>query len=154
QQGAGDVMLVVVGDDVSALPETEQAIRAHGLEREVRSLGYVDDETLAVLYRLAAVFAFPSLYEGFGLPVDEAMACGTPVVASTASSVPEVAGDAALLVDPLDVQAISEGLARVLTDETLAGALRQRGPLWARRFSWERSISRVREVYGVVGSES
>jgi glycosyltransferase involved in cell wall biosynthesis len=154
QQGAGDVMLVVVGDDVSALPETEQAINVHGLERDVRSLGYVADETLAVLYRLAAVFAFPSLYEGFGLPVAEAMACGTPVVASMASSVPEVAGDAALLVDPLDVQAISDGLARVLTDETLAGALRQRGPLWARRFSWERSISRVREVYGVVGSES
>ena len=112
------------------------------------SLGYVADPTLAILYRLASVFAFPSLYEGFGLPVAEAMACGTPVVASNVSSVPEVAADAALLVDPLDVDAIADGLARVLTDEAFASALRARGPVRARRFSWERSVRRVRQIYG------
>jgi alpha-1,3-rhamnosyl/mannosyltransferase len=151
QRGVGDVSLVVVGDDVSALPATQEAIRVHGLAGHVRSLGYVPDPTLAVLYRLASVFAFPSLYEGFGLPVAEAMACGTPVVASNVSSVPEVAADAALLVDPLDVEAIADGLARVLTDDSFANALRERGPARAKRFSWERSVRRVRQIYGVVG---
>jgi glycosyltransferase involved in cell wall biosynthesis len=151
ERGVDDVSLVVVGDDVSALPATQEAIRVHGLAGHVRSLGYVPDPTLAILYRLAAVFAFPSLYEGFGLPVAEAMACGTPVVASNVSSIPEVAADAALLVDPMDVDAIADGLARVLTDEDFAGALRLRGPARARRFSWERSVRRVRQIYGVVG---
>ena len=85
------------------------------------------EETLAVMYRLAAVFVFPSLYEGFGLPPLEAMASGTPVVTSNVSSLPEVAGDAALLVDPYEPSAIADGIYRVLTDERLRQTLRRAG---------------------------
>ena len=87
----------------------------HKLHKHVRFLGYLPDDTLAVLYRLAAVFVFPSLYEGFGLPPLEAMASGTPVVTSNVSSLPEVTGDAAVLVDPYDVDSIVDGMRRVLT---------------------------------------
>ncbi len=97
------------------------------LHKHVRFLGYLPDDTLAILYRLAAVFVFPSLYEGFGLPPLEAMASGTPVVTSNVSSLPEVAGDAALLVDPYDIDSIVDGIRRVLTDSTLAAEMRRKG---------------------------
>jgi glycosyltransferase involved in cell wall biosynthesis len=102
------------------------------------------------MYRLAGVFVFPSLYEGFGLPPLEAMASGTPVVTSNVSSLPEVAGDAAVLVDPYSAQAIADGMYRVLTDNDLRNDLRRRGPLRASQFSWESSVRRVREIYGQV----
>jgi glycosyltransferase involved in cell wall biosynthesis len=104
-------------------------------------------DTLAVMYRLARAFVFPSLYEGFGLPPLEAMASGTPVVASNVSSLPEVAGDAALLVDPYDPAAIASAIEAVLGDPELAGRLRLKGLERARHFSWETSIRRVREIY-------
>jgi glycosyltransferase involved in cell wall biosynthesis len=103
------------------------------------------------MYRLASVFVFPSLYEGFGLPPLEAMASGTPVVTSNVSSLPEVAGNAALLVDPLDPEAIADGIQRVLTDERLRQQLHERGIARARQFSWETSVRRVREIYTAVG---
>ena len=103
-----------------------RAVHQHQLHKFVRFLGYLPEETLAVMYRLAGVFVFPSLYEGFGLPPLEAMASGTPVVTSNVSSLPEVAGDAAVLVDPYDAQAIADGIYRVLTDETLPD-LRKKG---------------------------
>ena len=93
----------------------------HKLHKHVRFFGFVPDETLAILYRLAAVFVFPSLYEGFGLPPLEAMASGTPVVTSNVSSLPEVVGDAALLVDPYEPEAIADAMRRVLTDAALRG---------------------------------
>jgi alpha-1,3-rhamnosyl/mannosyltransferase len=105
----------------------------------VRQLGYVADSDLAALYRLCTVFAYPSLYEGFGLPVLEAMSAGAPVVTSSVSSLPEVAGDAALLVDPLDVEALSAALGRVLGDAALAARLRSAGRARAASFSWERT---------------
>ena len=120
------------------------------LHKHVRFLGFVSDDTLAALYRLAAVFVFPSLYEGFGLPPLEAMASGAPVITSNVSSLPEVVGDAALLIDPYDPEAIADAMARVLSDETLRAQLRARGLLRARHFSWERSIGRVRDIYGEV----
>ena len=89
----------------------------------MRFLGFVPEETLAVMYRLAGVFVFPSLYEGFGLPPLEAMASGTPVVTSNVSSLPEVVGDAAVLVDPYDPEAIADGIYRVLTDDGAARAI-------------------------------
>ena len=104
-------------------------------------------ETLAALYRLASVFVFPSLYEGFGLPPLEAMASGTPVVTSNVSSLPEVVGDAAVLVDPYDVASIVDGVRRVLTQPQLATDLRRKGLVRAREFSWERSVARIREIY-------
>jgi glycosyltransferase involved in cell wall biosynthesis len=100
-----------------------------------------------VLYRLAAVFVFPSLYEGFGLPPLEAMACGTPVVTSNLSSMPEVTGDAAVLVDPYDVDSIVDGMERVLRDPALSAQLRAKGIARAREFSWERSVARTHELY-------
>ena len=103
------------------------------------------------MYRLAGVFVFPSLYEGFGLPPLEAMASGTPVVTSNVSSLPEVAGDAAVLVDPYDPQAIADGIYQVLTDEQLRRDLRRKGVARAGMFSWEQSVRRVRAIYGEVG---
>ena len=98
----------------------------HRLDKHVRFLGFQPHDTLAAFYRLARAFVFPSLYEGFGLPPLEAMACGTPVVTSNVSSLPEVAGDAALLVDPYDVGSIADGIRRAVTDEPLRAGARSR----------------------------
>ena len=103
-----------------------------------------------MMYRLAGVFVFPSLYEGFGLPPLEAMASGTPVVTSNVSSLPEVAGDAAVLVDPYETRSIADGIYRVLTDQRLRADLKRLGLARAGQFSWESSVRRVREIYGQV----
>ncbi|MBM3135601.1 MAG: glycosyltransferase family 4 protein, partial [Chloroflexi bacterium] len=95
----------------------------------------------------ASVFVFPSLYEGFGLPPLEAMACGTPVVCSNASSLPEVCGEAALLVEPMDVQGLAQAMERVLSDEPLRATLRARGLAQAAKFSWERAARETLAVY-------
>ena len=120
----------------------------------MRFLGFVPDRTLHILYRLASVFAFPSLYEGFGLPPLEAMACGAPVVTSNTSSLPEVVGDAAVLVDPTDARAIAEGLAHVLADRNLRADLQRRGVLRAQSFSWMESGRAVRRIYGEISGPS
>jgi glycosyltransferase involved in cell wall biosynthesis len=104
------------------------------------------------MYRLSGVFVFPSLYEGFGLPPLEAMASGTPVVTSNVSSLPEVAGDAAMLVDPYDPGALADAMVRVLTDESLRKDLRRRGLERARQFSWEQSVARIRRIYDEITS--
>jgi len=98
------------------------------------------------------VFVFPSLYEGFGLPPLEAMASGTPVVTSNISSLPEVAGDAAVLVDPHFPQAIADGIYTVLTDESVRRTLRQKGLVRAAQFSWEQSVRRVLDIYRDAGA--
>jgi glycosyltransferase involved in cell wall biosynthesis len=139
--------LVLIGDEISKYAALRRAVHQHQLHKYVRFLGYLPEETLAVMYRLAAVFVFPSLYEGFGLPPLEAMASGTPVVTSNVSSLPEVAGDAALLVDPYDPRAIADGIERVLTDEQLRRELRVKGLARAKQFSWEDSVRRVHEIY-------
>jgi glycosyltransferase involved in cell wall biosynthesis len=108
--------------------------------------GYVPDEDLAALLSGALTFVFPSLYEGFGFPVLEAMACGTPVVCSNVSSLPEVAGDAALLVDPLDVEALAAALARVMADEALRVDLVARGLDQVQRFSWQRCAEETLQI--------
>jgi glycosyltransferase involved in cell wall biosynthesis len=113
----------------------------------IRFTGYVDDRDLPALYGGAGAFVFPSLYEGFGLPVIEAMACGTPVITSTSSSLPEVAGSAALLVDPRDVTALAEAMYRVLMDDALAGRLREDGINRARRFTWDRTGHATVDLY-------
>jgi glycosyltransferase involved in cell wall biosynthesis len=141
---------VLIGDEISKYTALRRAVHRHQLHNYVRFLGYLPEETLAVMYRLAGVFVFPSIYEGFGLPPLEAMASGTPVVTSNVSSLPEVAGDAAVLVDPYNPTAIADGMYRVLTDNQLRRTLRARGPERARQFSWESSVRRVREIYGQV----
>lgn len=149
-RGLDHLRLVLIGDDISKYASLRRAVHRLNLHKYVRFLGYLPEETLAVMYRLAGVFVFPSLYEGFGLPPLEAMASGTPVVTSNLSSLPEVAGDAAELVDPYDPQAIADGIYRVLTDGDLRRELRRRGLARARQFSWETSVRRVREIYGEV----
>src|SRR6186713_1393680 len=143
-----DVKLLIIGDEISKLPALRRAVHRHKLHKHVRFLGYLKDDTLTVLYRLASVFVFPSLYEGFGLPPLEAMASGTPVVTSNVSSLPEVTGDAAVLVDPYDPQAIADGIYQVLTDEQLRRDLRRKGVARAGMFSWEQSVRRIRAIYG------
>ena len=150
RRGLDRLKLVMIGDDISKYASLRRAVHQHQLHKYVRFLGYLPQETLAVMYRLAGVFVFPSLYEGFGLPPLEAMASGTPVVTSNVSSLPEVAGDAAQLVDPYDPEAIADGIYRVLTDVDLRRDLRRRGLARARQFSWETSVRRVREIYGEV----
>ena len=154
QSGLDAVKLVVIGDEVSKYAELRRAVHRYNLHKYVRFLGYMPDRTLAVLYRLAAVFVFPSLYEGFGLPPLEAMASGAPVVTSNVSSLPEVAADAAILVDPYDPSSIAQGIRQVLTDAELRQQLRARGLRRASEFSWERSVRRVREIYAEVGGQS
>jgi glycosyltransferase involved in cell wall biosynthesis len=146
-RGFDDLKLLIIGDEISKLPALRRAVHSHKLHKHVRFLGFLEDETLSILYRLAAVFVFPSLYEGFGLPPIEAMASGTPVVTSNVSSMPEVTGDAAVLVDPYNVESIVDGIARVLNDPALAAELRRKGMARARDFSWARSVARTREVY-------
>jgi len=128
------------GDPTAAIAATADPAR-------VRRLGPVADADLPALYGGALLFAYPSLYEGFGLPVLEAMACGTPVLTAAVSSLPEVAGDAALLVDPRDEAAIAAGLVRLLDDAALRADLSARGAARAARFTWEACAERTLQVY-------
>ncbi len=147
------VKLLIIGDEVSKYATLRRAVHRYKLHKHVRFFGFVPDKTLAVLYRLARVFVFPSLYEGFGFPPLEAMAAGAPVITSNVSSLPEVVGDAALLIDPLDPAAIANAMRRVLMDSDLREDLRQRGLRRVQEFSWERSVRRVREIYDEVLAE-
>ena len=139
--------LVIVGArkwKYAPIFETTQRL---GLEPYVHFTGYVEEEDLPALYNGADLFVFPSLYEGFGLPVLEAMACGTPVVTSNTSSLPEVVGDAALLVDPYNVEEIAASMRLVLEDKVLATDLRERGLARANEFTWERTARETITVY-------
>ncbi len=142
-----DVGLVLVGKALWRESDIFTAVRAHGLERAVVATGYVPDADLPALYSAAEVFAYPSLYEGFGLPPVEAMACGTPVLTSATSSLPEVVGDAALTVDPRDVRAIAAGLEALLGDADLRVRLAGAGRARAIRFTWEETARRTLAVY-------
>ena len=130
-----------------------RTVRALGLEAAVHFPGFIDDDDLPAVYSGAALFVFPSLYEGFGLPPLEAMACGVPVVTSNVSSMPEVAGDAALLVDPRDVDGLAAAIVRVLRDEELRDRLRGAGVARARRFSWEATARQTLDAYAAVIEE-
>jgi glycosyltransferase involved in cell wall biosynthesis len=153
-RGLDHLKLVMIGDEISKYAALRRAVHRLQLHKYVRFLGYLPEETLAVMYRLAGVFVFPSLYEGFGLPPLEAMASGTPVVTSNVSSLPEVAGDAAVLVDPYNPDAIADGIYSVLTDERLRREMRHKGLARAAQFSWETSARRVREIYQEVSDEA
>jgi glycosyltransferase involved in cell wall biosynthesis len=149
-KGRSELELIIIGDEISKLQSLRRAVHKYDIHRNVRFLGYVPDKTLAVLYRLASVFVFPSLYEGFGLPPLEAMASGTPVVTSNVSSLPEVVGDAAVLVDPYKAEAIADGILTVLRSAHIRDDLRKRGFARVKEYSWARSVQRVRDIYGEV----
>lgn len=144
-----DVQLLKVGASgwESSSRMVQDLIQQLGLSQHVRFLGIVPDSDLAGLYCVADVMAYPSLYEGFGLPVLEAMACGTPVVTSNVSCLPEVAGDAALLADPYDVHSIADAIRQILTNAGLRETQRRKGIMHALEFTWERTAQETLAVY-------
>jgi glycosyltransferase involved in cell wall biosynthesis len=142
-----DVELVLVGSKGWLFAEIFAKVGALGLQNRVRFAGYVPDEMLPWWYNAAALLVFPSLYEGFGLPVVEAMACGTPVIAANSSSIPEAAGEAALLFAPADVAGLTERMETVLTNTAVSDQLRQQGPIQAQQFSWERAGRETAVLY-------
>lgn len=142
-----DLRLIIIGDEISKYPELRQTVAKCRVEEYVRFLGFVPLKTMRALYESAAAFVFPSLYEGFGLPPLEAMACGTPVLTSNVSSLPEVVGDAALLVNPENVFDIAKGIRELLINEDLRQELIEAGYRQVQRFSWEDTACRVLKVY-------
>ena len=144
--------LVVAGQPAWRYEDEFALVKQLGLDEQVRFLGYVPADEMPALYNAATLLAFPSLYEGFGLPVLEAMACGTPVLTSKGSAPAEVAEDAALLVDPFSVDDLEEALHRLLSDETLRAELRAHGLERSRQFSWGRTARETLAVYERFGS--
>src|ERR1700680_4123451 len=140
-------MLALAGGSGWLYEETQQAVAELKLEKKVRFLGHVSDLELMLLYSLADVFVFPSFYEGFGVPPLEAMACGTPVITSNISSLPEAVGDAALLVDPRNAGEIAKAITRVLENPPLQEELRQKGYKQAARYTWQKSARKMLDVY-------
>jgi glycosyltransferase involved in cell wall biosynthesis len=142
------VHLVVAGTLIAGRTDFPETVAGLGLDRRVRALGYVPERELPALYRGAAVFVYPSFHEGFGLPVLEAMACGTPVVTYRTASLPEVAGDAALLLDlPVTPETLASALTRVMRDEALRRRLTERGLARAATFDWRRTAALTVRVY-------
>jgi glycosyltransferase involved in cell wall biosynthesis len=142
-----DLRLIIIGDEVSRHPDLRRAVIKTHMQNDVRFLGFVPIEILRIFYDLAKIFVFPSLYEGFGLPPLEAMAHGTPVVTSNTSSIPEVVGNAAVMVNPENVFEIQRALYKVLLDQGLREKLKTRGTEQARKFSWDESVGRMLRVY-------
>lgn len=147
QAGYREHRLILVGQSRWKESDLLTAIQGLGLENEIITTGYVPDEHLAAIYSAADVFVYPSLYEGFGLPPLEAMACGTPVITSATSAIPEVVGDAALLVEPTDVRALAVALERVLSNPDERQRLGKAGMARAAQFSWNETARRTLDVY-------
>src|ERR1039457_4373929 len=146
-QAFPDLKLIIIGDDLSGNPDLRRTVIRSGMQNDVRFLGFVPVEVLRTFYDQAKIFVFPSLYEGFGLPPLEAMAHGTPVVTSNVSSLPEVVGNAAVLVHPENVFEIMRALHRVLLDQPLREKMKERSYRQAAKFSWEKSVHRIMDVY-------
>src|SRR6201981_481890 len=148
-----DLKLIIIGDDVSGNPDLRRTVIRSGVQHDVRFLGFVPIEVLRTFYDAAKIFVFPSLYEGFGLPPLEAMVHGTPVVTSNVSSLPEVVGNGAVLVNPENVFEIMRALHRVLMDQSLRDRMKERGYQQAAKFSWETSVRRILEAYGQIANQ-
>lgn len=149
-----DLKLVIIGDELSKHPDLRRTVVRGGVQNDVRFLGFVPIEVLRIFYDAAKVFVFPSLYEGFGLPPLEAMAHGTPVVTSNTSSLPEVVGKAAVLVNPENVFEIMRAVHRVLVDQSLRDKLKQKSYEQAQKFSWETSARKILQVYREVSQKT
>jgi glycosyltransferase involved in cell wall biosynthesis len=152
QQVGAEIKLVIAGGLGWMYEGIFEKVRELGLQEAVCFPGYVADEDLPALYTMADLFVFPSLYEGFGLPPLEAMACGTPVITSNVSSLPEVVGDAAWMVDPLDVGALAVAMQRLLSDAALRREMIARGLVQARRFTWAQAAKQLLDVYEQVAT--
>jgi glycosyltransferase involved in cell wall biosynthesis len=145
--GYRDLRLIIIGDEISRHPDVRRAVIHSRVEHCVRFLGFIPFDTLRIFHELATAFVFPSLYEGFGLPPLEAMASGTPVIASAVSSLPEVVGGAAMLVNPENVFDIARGITEVLLNDGLRQELIVKGRKQAASFSWARTADEVLKVY-------
>lgn len=139
------LQLVICGGRGWMYDQVYQTVERLALRERVLFTDFVSDNDLPALYALATLFVYPSLYEGFGLPIAEAMACGAPVISSTSSSLPEVAGDAALYFDPYDVDALAEAMHRALSDESLRANQRAKGFAQVKKFSWEKAARELRQ---------
>jgi glycosyltransferase involved in cell wall biosynthesis len=151
--GYRDLRLIIIGDEISRHPDVRRAVIHSRVEHCVRFLGFIPFETLRIFHELATAFVFPSLYEGFGLPPLEAMASGTPVIASAVSSLPEVVGGAAMLVNPENVFDIARGITEVLLNDSLREELIFKGRKQAASFSWARTADGVLKLYGELGAK-
>jgi glycosyltransferase involved in cell wall biosynthesis len=149
--GYRDLRLIIIGDEISLHPDVRRAVIHSRVEDCVRFLGFLPFETLRIFHELATAFVFPSLYEGFGLPPLEAMASGTPVIASAVSSLPEVVGGAAMLVNPENVFDIARGITEVLLNDGLRQELIHKGRAQAARFSWAKTAEKVLALYEECG---
>jgi len=139
--------LVIVGKAQWRASNVHSLVESLGLTKDVRFTGYVPDQDLLALYNATKAFVYPSLYEGFGLPILEAMACGTPVISSNAASLPEVAGDAAILVDPQSEDDLASAILHVVTDASLAEELVTAGSQHVGQFSWRKTATQTIEIY-------
>jgi glycosyltransferase involved in cell wall biosynthesis len=148
-----DLKLIIIGDELSKHLDLRRTVVRGGVHNDVRFMGFVPIEVLRIFYDLAKIFVFPSLYEGFGLPPLEAMAHGTPVVTSNTSSIPEVVGNAAVLVNAENVFEIMRALRRVLLDQSLRDRLKQRGYEQVNKFSWTSSAQQIFSIYGEVAGK-
>ncbi len=148
-----DLKLIIIGDELSKHPDLRRTVVRAGMQNDVRFLAFVPIEVLRIFYDLAKVFVFPSLYEGFGLPPLEAMAHGTPVLTSNVSSVPEIVGDAAVLVNPENVFEMMRALLKVLLDPPLRTKLKERGYQQAKKYSWDASAAKVLAIYRNVAGD-
>lgn len=144
---AGEFQLVLAGRQGSDMDALMARIRPLQEQGKISRLGYVTEKDTALLYNLAEVFAYPSLYEGFGIPPLEAMACGCPVVTSNVSSLPEAVGDSGLLVDPRSADDLTTSLLRILESPSLRKELSEKGLAQARTFSWENAAQKTLELY-------
>ena len=143
-----EIDLVIAGGKGWLDDPIYETVRDTYMQQHVHFIGFADETDLPALYSAAECLAFPSLYEGFGFPVLEAMACGTPVVTSNVSSLPEVAGNAGLMVDPYDTEAIAQALTNILDDTALRSQLIEKGYAQVGRFSWVESARKLRQIYG------
>ena len=150
QPATRDLHLVIGGRRGWLYDDIFATIERLNLGERIRLLDFVDDNDLPALYNLAWAFTYPSIYEGFGLPALEALACGTPVLTANNSSLPEVVGDAAVLVDAESIDSITDGLVRISTDETLRATLKAGGPARASQFRWEHAAQQVLRAYDQV----
>jgi glycosyltransferase involved in cell wall biosynthesis len=148
-----DLGLVLVGGKGWSYQKIFARVKELGLEHQVRFTGYVPDADLSLWYNAADALIFPSVYEGFGLPVLQAMACGTPVIAAQTSAVPEVARGAALFFDPLDIATLVEHMVTVLDEPQIAATMQEQGVAQAQNFSWQRAGHQLLSVYQRVLSE-
>ena len=148
-----DHQLVIAGGFGWMYEQIQREVERQGLGQNIKLIGFVDDQDLPALYSQASLFLFPSLYEGFGLPILEAMACGVPVISSNASSLPEVASDAGLLIAPGDQELWTESIIELLNDSTRRAKMVAAGYLQARKFSWRKAAEQVLKIYHMLLSE-